>query len=64
MPLLETSQRFQVKAGMRLWANVNYSHPEWATLLADEGEDIDEQDEDVYNALLLCPELNHTGDTP
>lgn len=64
MPLLETSQRFQVKAGMRLWTNIDYSHPERATLVAEGGADIDEQDEDAFNALLLCPELTHTGDTP
>lgn len=64
MPLLATSQRFHVKEGMRLWTNIDYSHPELATLVAEGGDDIDEQDEDAFNLLLLCPELSHTGDTP
>lgn len=64
MPQLAQSQRFEVKAGMKLWTNLDFRYPEKATLYKSAGETIDEQDEDAFNAYLACPELNHLGDTP
>lgn len=64
MPQLAQSERFEVKANMKLWTNLNFRRPEDATLVKSAGETLDTQDEDTFNSHLACPELTHTGATP
>ena len=59
-----TSERFEVKAGMNLWINVDYSNPSRATLVHSAGDVLDTDDQATIDILLALPEVSYVGNTP
>jgi len=60
----EDSERFQVKADMSLWINVDFSNPTRATRVHVAGDILDTDDQATIDILLTLPEIAYVGNTP